>query len=153
MKVNTTISTLEPTDPQKEVDWPCCKSVPGIQWNLGQLHWVCMASFWYWGCYRGWFHEKLPPCQTETMPASSILDTPLAKAKFSRYSGSLSALMYCRRKRNYHVDVISAREGQAERNKSADTKVTTERGIGGTPGTRAEVLLQPVVRQLCPHNA
>jgi len=36
------------------------------------------------------------------------------------------------------------------RNNSADTKVSEEGGAGGAPGARAEVPLQPVVRQAVP---
>ncbi|TRZ13562.1 hypothetical protein HGM15179_013557 [Zosterops borbonicus] len=89
----------------------------------------------------------------EVMPGSSNMDPPLAKAKFIKYGGSTSALTYCRRKRSYHAEVISARQEQVERNSPADTKVTTEEETGGAPGTRAEVPLQPLVqtmvRQLC----
>jgi len=37
-----------------------------------------------------------------------------------------------------------------ERNKSADTKIS-EGGGGGPPGTRAEILLQPVVKTMVKH--
>ncbi|RMC04522.1 hypothetical protein DUI87_18968 [Hirundo rustica rustica] len=86
------------------------------------------------------------------MPAISNMDPPLTKTKFIRYGGSTSALAYCRRKSNYHADLISAREEQAERNSLTDTKVTREGGRGGVPGTRADVPLQPLVQPMEAHR-
>lgn len=37
-----------------------------------------------------------------------------------------------------------------ERNSPADPKVSARGGAGGAPGSRAEIPLQPIVRQLCP---
>lgn len=45
-------------------------------------------------------HKKLPPCQTETVPASSKRDPPLAKAEPVSKAGRTFVIMYVRKGEN-----------------------------------------------------
>ncbi|KAJ7404992.1 protein pxr1-like [Willisornis vidua] len=95
------------------------------------------------------------------MPPSSRMDLPLAKAKPIRNDSNISVITYLRKDgvgegQNCGSDeYCSQRRAECEHvNNSADTKVSGKGGAGGAPGTRAKVLLQPMVqpmvRQLCP---
>jgi len=48
------------------------------------------------GGYRGGFCEQLPPCLIEPMPASSLTDLRLAKAKPIGNGGSASVITHLR---------------------------------------------------------
>jgi len=88
--------------------------------------------------------QKLPPCLTEPMPASSKMDLLLAKAEPISDSGSASGITCLRRgKKNLQWE-----EGVTirVRNNSADTKVSEEGGGGGAPAATAETPLQPVMK-------
>ncbi|GAB0187156.1 epimerase family protein SDR39U1 [Grus japonensis] len=88
------------------------------------------------------------------MPASSKTDPPLAKAKPIRNSGSASGITSLRRGGKLLWKVAAERGMRCERNSPADTQVSAEGGAGGSPGTGAEIPLQPLektmVRQAVP---
>ncbi|GAB0205317.1 hypothetical protein GRJ2_002997300 [Grus japonensis] len=91
------------------------------------------------------------------MPASSKMDLLLAKAEPINNSGSSSGVTELRRgKTKNHQEKLQPERGvrMCEGNNSADTQASEEGRAGGAPGTRAEILLQPVektmVRQAVP---
>ncbi|GAB0207045.1 epimerase family protein SDR39U1 [Grus japonensis] len=93
--------------------------------------------------------QKLPPCQTEPVPASSKMDPPLAKAETISNGGSASVITYLRKGKNCCATAAGREEQEkCERNNHADTKVSEEGGGGGGPGARAEIPLQPMVKTI-----
>ncbi|GAB0206670.1 hypothetical protein GRJ2_003132600 [Grus japonensis] len=83
------------------------------------------------------------------MPSGSKMDLPLAKAEPISNGGSTSVITYLRRGIKL-LHNCSWKRGVriCERNNSADTKVSEEGRGGGTPGTRAEIPLQPMVKTM-----
>ncbi|GAB0184922.1 E3 ubiquitin-protein ligase MARCHF3 [Grus japonensis] len=73
------------------------------------------------------------------------MDLLLAKAKPITHGGSTSGV-YLRRGEKSHQELLQPETGvrRCERNSSADPKVSAEGEAGGSPGTRAEIPLQPV---------
>jgi len=90
--------------------------------------------------------QKLPPCLTEPMPASSKTDLTLAKAEAISDGASTSVVTNLRRKKTLRNDNLQQERGVriCERNNSADTKVSEAEGAGGAPDVGAEVPLQPM---------
>ncbi|GAB0182867.1 hypothetical protein GRJ2_000752000 [Grus japonensis] len=85
------------------------------------------------------------------MPAGSKTDPPLAKAKPISNSGSTSGITELRREKKTCSNTSSSQKKGVkicERNNSADTKVSEERGGGGAPGAGAEIPLQPVEKTM-----
>jgi len=84
------------------------------------------------------------------MPTSSKTDLPLAGAKPISSGGSASVITYLRRGKKLQGN--SSRERGVrlcERNNSANTKVSEERGGGCAPDTGAESFpLQPVMKTM-----
>jgi len=80
------------------------------------------------------------------MPAGYKKDLPLAKAESISDGGSISGITYLRRgKKKLHQE---RGVRLCERNNFADTKASEERGGGGSPGTGAEIPLQPVEKTM-----
>ncbi|GAB0208689.1 acid sphingomyelinase-like phosphodiesterase 3b [Grus japonensis] len=85
------------------------------------------------------------------MPAGSKTDPLLAKAEPISSDGSTSVITYLRReKKKKKISVLQPERGvrRCERNNCADTKVSEEGGGGGTPGARADIPLQPMVKTM-----
>ncbi|KAJ7406680.1 protein pxr1-like [Pitangus sulphuratus] len=81
------------------------------------------------------------------MSTSCKTDTPLGKAEPIRDGSNTSAITNLRREKVIAQKKVAARGVRlCERNNSADTKVSEERGGGGVPGTGVEIPLQPVVQ-------
>ncbi|PKU42521.1 protein pxr1-like [Limosa lapponica baueri] len=78
------------------------------------------------------------------MPASSKMDTLLAKVYPISNRGSTSLITYLRRKKTTVKLQLKRGVRIWERNNSTDTNISEEGGGGGVPGTRAEIPLQPV---------
>ncbi|KAF4803257.1 hypothetical protein TURU_018696 [Turdus rufiventris] len=85
------------------------------------------------------------------MPPSTRIDPLLAKAKSISDGDSTSEIPELRMgAKSFSLAVRERHEMRiCDTNNSADTKVSGE-GTGGAPGTRAEIPLQGMVRQLCP---
>ncbi|GAB0181680.1 EH domain-containing protein 4 [Grus japonensis] len=84
------------------------------------------------------------------MPASSKMDPLLAKAKPISGGGSASGVTELTRgkKPAQQKQQLGTAVRRCERNSPADTKVSAEGGGGGTPGTRAEIPLQPMEKTM-----
>jgi len=81
----------------------------------------------------------------EPVPAGSKTDPLLAKAEPISNGGITSGITHLRREKNLHRSIFTA--GERSEN-CADTKVSEEGGGGGPPGTRAYILLQPMVKTM-----
>ncbi|PKU41961.1 protein pxr1-like [Limosa lapponica baueri] len=81
------------------------------------------------------------------MPASSKTDLPLAKAESISEGGSTSVKIYLRSGKKPAAQQQPGRGVRIyERNNSADTKVSEEKGGGGASGIGADIPLQLVVK-------
>ncbi|KAJ7401338.1 protein pxr1-like [Pitangus sulphuratus] len=79
------------------------------------------------------------------MPTGSRTDPPMAKVELVSDRFSTSGLMYLRGEKSYcATENCTWRVRICERNSPVDTQVSEEGGGGGTPGTGAEIPLQPV---------
>jgi len=73
--------------------------------------------------------QKLPPCLTDPVPAGSKMDMQLAKAKAISDGGSTSGITQLRSGKKPVMKWQSRERSEMdERNNSADTKVSEERG-------------------------
>ncbi|PKU37917.1 protein pxr1-like [Limosa lapponica baueri] len=82
------------------------------------------------------------------MSASSKSVPLLAEAEPISHGGSISGVMYLRRRKKNVQQQADRRVRIRERNGPADTKVSGEGGGGSAPGAGAEISLQPVVKTL-----
>lgn len=113
------------------------------EWSV-PLCLVYLASFWYRGEAEGVpsvrRHQELTPCQMDTVPASSKMDSPLAKAALIKVGHS--PLIF--KKGQNPQQQLWDKSEKTRKKKTAVTK-TWEGGVGeGAAGTRAGIPLQPV---------
>ena len=85
-------------------------------------------------------------CLIEPVPASSKTDLQLAKVELISDGGSTPVKTCLRRGGKKPAGDRGVR--LCERNNSADTKVSEEGEGGGVPGSRAEILLQPMEKTM-----
>lgn len=88
------------------------------------------------GC-RGGFHQKLPPCPTEIIPAGPKMDLPLVKVESISGGGSASWTTDFFKKGSY-----SWERDYGKAKHTVDIEVRAERVRGRTPGARVEISLQ-----------
>ncbi|PKU45529.1 protein pxr1-like [Limosa lapponica baueri] len=81
------------------------------------------------------------------MPASSKTDLSLSKAEPISNGGRSSVIIYLRRGKPAAQQQLE-REVRICESNSVDTNDSEEGGQGGTPGARAEIPLQPVVKTM-----
>lgn len=94
--------------------------------------------------------KKVSLCLTETLSDRSKTSTPLAKVEPIRDGDSASLITYLRRGKCYCAKaVVPEMRGVRiyERSSSEGTKVK-EGKVGGAPGARGEILLQPVGKSM-----